>query len=196
MPEKNWPADFVNTDLVCSKEDLKTLSCWTAGRDRSAVPRDMLSTGSLRLKDIVEPGRMGALPIAELRKRDMDTDGDDAFVYAGYPRLAALIERVMADRKVRRGQPQSFKPPKTATPAIDRETGHYKAGRLSEIMSLQRGGQIMGAASNLAARFMAQPDQLREAMARNMMFGTYDGIERDLRTGLREVLEGDARRPR
>ncbi|WP_313904370.1 XopAD/skwp family type III secretion system effector, partial [Rhizobium laguerreae] len=114
VPEKNWPADFVNTDLVCSKEDLKTLSCWTAGRDRSAVPRDMLSTGSLRLKDIVEPGRMGALPIAELRKRDMDTDGDDAFVYAGYPRLAALIERVMADRKVRRGQPQSFKPPKTA----------------------------------------------------------------------------------
>ncbi|WP_177309940.1 hypothetical protein [Rhizobium tibeticum] len=35
-------------------------------------------------------------------------------------------------------------------------------------MSLQRGGQIMGAASTLAARFMAQPDQLREAMARNM----------------------------
>ncbi|WP_348649607.1 shikimate kinase, partial [Rhizobium leguminosarum] len=195
VPEKNWPADFVNTDLVCSKEDLKTLSCWTAGRDRSAVPRDMISTGSLRLKDIVEPGRMGALPIAELRKRNMDTDGDDAFVYAGYPRLAALIAREMADREDRRGQPQSFKPPKTATPAIDRETGHYKAGRLSEIMSLQRGGQIMGAASTLAARFMAQPDQLREAMARNMMFGTYDGIERDLRTGLREVLEGDARDP-
>ncbi|WP_461522913.1 XopAD/skwp family type III secretion system effector [Rhizobium leguminosarum] len=195
VPEKNWPADFVNTDLVCSKEDLKTLSCWTDGRDRSVVPRDMLSTGSLRLKDIVEPGRMGALPIAELRKRNMDTDGDDAFVYAGYPRLAALIAREMADREDRRGQPQSFKPPKTATPAIDRETGHYKAGRLSEIMSLQRGGQIMGAASTLAARFMAQPDQLREAMARNMMFGTYDGIERDLRNGLREVLEGDARDP-
>ncbi|KPB16857.1 hypothetical protein AC519_0618 [Pseudomonas savastanoi] len=41
----------------------------------------------------------------------------------------------------------------------------------------------MGAASTLAARFMAQPDHLREAMARNMMFGTYDGIERDLRNG-------------
>ncbi|RVL88284.1 hypothetical protein CN136_37035, partial [Sinorhizobium meliloti] len=195
VPKENWPADFVNMDLVCSKEDLKTLSCWTAGRDRSAVPRDMLSTGSLRLKDIVEPGRMGALPIAELRNRNMDTDGDDAFVYAGYPKLAALIAREMAAREDRRGQPQSFKPPKTATPAIDRETGRYKAGRLSEIMSLQRGGQIVGAASTLAARFMAQPDQLREAMARNMMFGTYDGIERDLRTGLREVLEGDDRSP-
>ncbi|WP_230851556.1 hypothetical protein, partial [Pseudomonas savastanoi] len=69
------------------------------------------------------------------------------------------------------------------TPAIDPDNGHYQAGRLSEIMSLQRGGQIMGAASTLAARFMAQPDHLREAMARNMMFGTYDGIERDLRNG-------------
>ncbi|RMN67585.1 hypothetical protein ALQ55_04715, partial [Pseudomonas savastanoi pv. savastanoi] len=85
VPSKNWPANFADMDLACSKEDLKTLSRWTTGRDRSAVPQDMLSTGSLRLKDIVEPGRMGALPIPELRKRNMDTDGDDAFVYAGYP---------------------------------------------------------------------------------------------------------------
>nr|WP_015060666.1 XopAD/skwp family type III secretion system effector [Pseudomonas savastanoi]CBZ39966.1 conserved hypothetical protein [Pseudomonas savastanoi pv. savastanoi] len=195
VPSKNWPANFADMDLACSKEDLKTLSRWTTGRDRSAVPQDMLSTGSLRLKDIVEPGRMGALPIPELRKRNMDTDGDDAFVYAGYPKLAALISREMADREVRRGQPRSFKPPKTATPAIDPDNGHYQAGRLSEIMSLQRGGQIMGTASTLAARFMAQPDHLREAMARNMMFGTYDGIERDLRNGLRVALDGKARDP-
>ncbi|KWT36120.1 XopAD/skwp family type III secretion system effector, partial [Pseudomonas amygdali] len=195
VPSKNWPANFADMDLACSKEDLKTLSRWTTGRDRSAVPQDMLTTGSLRLKDIVEPGRMGALPIPELRKRNMDTDGDDAFVYAGYPKLAALISREMADREVRRGQPRSFKPPKTATPAIDPDNGHYQAGRLSEIMSLQRGGQIMGAASTLAARFMAQPDHLREAMARNMMFGTYDGIERDLRNGLRVALDGKARDP-
>ncbi|UPT37642.1 XopAD/skwp family type III secretion system effector [Pseudomonas amygdali] len=195
VPSKNWPANFADMDLACSKEDLKTLSRWTTGRDRSAVPQDMLTTGSLRLKDIVEPGRMGALPIPELRKRNMDTDGDDAFVYAGYPKLAALISREMVDREVRRGQPRSFKPPKTATPAIDPDNGHYQAGRLSEIMSLQRGGQIMGAASTLAARFMAQPDHLREAMARNMMFGTYDGIERDLRNGLRVALDGKARDP-
>ncbi|WP_372469391.1 XopAD/skwp family type III secretion system effector [Xanthomonas dyei] len=195
VPENNWPVDFADTDLVCSKEDLKTLSRWTNGRDRSALPRDMLSTGSLRLKDIVEPGRLGALPIAELRKRNMDTDGDDAFVYAGYPKLAALISRVMVDRERRRGRQQSFKPPKTATPAIDPVSGHYQAGRLSEIMSLKRGQQITSAAATLAARFMAQPDDLREALARNMMFGTYDGIERELRTGLRELLEGEARDP-
>ncbi|UZB12119.1 hypothetical protein OM954_21225 [Xanthomonas phaseoli pv. phaseoli] len=195
VPEKQWPAAFADTDLACSKEDLKTLSCWTNGRDRGALPRDILSTGSLRLKDIVEPGRLGALPIDELRKRNMDTDGDDAFVYAGYPKLAALISRVMVDRQARRGRQQSFKPPKTATPAIDPVSGRYQPGRLSEIMSLKRGQRITSAAATLASRFMAQPDALREAMARDMMFGTYDGIERELRTGLRELLEEPARDP-
>ncbi|WP_460198945.1 XopAD/skwp family type III secretion system effector [Xanthomonas campestris pv. passiflorae] len=195
VPEKQWPAAFADTDLACSKEDLKTLSCWTNGRDRGALPRDILSTGSLRLKDIVEPGRLGALPIDELRKRNMDTDGDDAFVYAGYPKLAALISRVMVDRQARRGRQQSFKPPKTATPAIAPDSGHYQAGRLSEIMSLKRGQRITSAAATLAARFMGQPNELREAMARDMMFGTYDGIERELRNGLRELLEEPARDP-
>ncbi|MEC5079332.1 XopAD/skwp family type III secretion system effector [Xanthomonas oryzae pv. oryzicola] len=195
VPEQQWPAAFSDTDLACSKEDLKTLSCWTNGRDRGALPRDILSTGSLRLKDIVEPGRLGALPIDELRKRNMDTDGDDAFVYAGYPKLAALISQVMVDRQVRRGRQQSFKPPKTATPAIDPVSGHYQPGRLAEIMSLKRGQRITSAAATLASRFMGQPNELREAMARDMMFGTYDGIERGLRNGLRELLEEPVRDP-
>ncbi len=142
----------------------------------------------------MEPGRLGALPIDELRKRDMDTDGDDAFIYAGYPKLAALISRVM-DRKARLGRQKSFKPPKTATPAIDPVSGHYQPGRLSEIMALKRGQRITSAAATLAARFMGQPDELREAMARDMMFGTYDGIERGLRDGLRELLEEQVRDP-
>ncbi len=194
VPEQQWPAAFSDTDLACSKEDLKTLSSWTNGRDRGALPRDILSTGSLRLKDIVEPGRLGALPIDELRKRDMDTDGDDAFIYAGYPKLAALISRVM-DRKARLGRQKSFKPPKTATPAIDPVTGHYQPGRLAEIMALKRGQRITSAAATLAARFMGQPNELREAMARDMMFGTYDGIERGLRNGLRELLDEQVRDP-
>ncbi|MGK9145397.1 hypothetical protein KXR77_18130 [Xanthomonas euvesicatoria] len=195
VPEQQWPAEFSDTDLACSKEDLKTLSCWTNGRDRGALPRDILSTGSLRLKDIVEPGRLGALPIDELRKRNMDTDGDDAFIYAGYPKLAALISRVMLDRQARRGRQQSFKPPKTATPAIDPVSGHYQPGRLAEIMSLKRGQRITSAAATLAARFLGQPNELREAMARDMMFGTYDGIERGLRNGVRELLEEPVRDP-
>ncbi|MCV3211840.1 type III effector protein [Mesorhizobium sp. YC-39] len=187
-PKGCWSPAHEDMDLVCSKEDLKTLSRWTDGRDRAAAPSDMLSTGSLRVKEIVQPGRLGALPINELRKRNMDCDGDDAFVYAGYPKLAALIERVMDGRAARRSQPRSFKPPKTATPAFD-DSGHYQPGRASEILAEQRGRKLMGSASTLATRFLSQPDDLREAMAHSMMFGTYDGVERSLRNGLSAVLE-------
>lgn len=189
LPNGCWSPAHADMDLVCSKEDLKTLSRWTDGRDRAAAPSAVLSTGSLRVKEIVQPGRLGALPIDELRKRNMDCDGDDAFVYAGYPKLATLIGRVMDERAARRGQPRSFKPPKTATPAFDADTGHYQPGRVSEILAEQRGRKLLGRASSLAARFLSQPDDLREAMAHSMMFGTYDGIERSLRNGLRAVLE-------
>ena len=137
-PRDYWSPEHKGMDLACSREDLKTLSRWTDGRDRAALPLEMSSTGSLRVKEVVVPGRVGALPISELRKRNMDTDGDDAFVYAGYPKLAALIERVMAERTERRGQPRSFKPPKTATPAFDPDSGRYKPGRAAEIRCATR----------------------------------------------------------
>ncbi|UIF88704.1 hypothetical protein KAF44_25710 (plasmid) [Cupriavidus necator] len=54
---------------------------------------------------------------------------------------------------------------------------------------------MLGKAATLAMRFLAQPDELREAMARNMMFGTYDGVARDLRNGLRRRLQGDKDAP-
>ncbi len=193
-PPGYWSSAHENMDLACSTEDLKVLSRWKHGRDRDSLPAAMLSTGSLRVKDILLPGRLGALPIPELRKRNMDTDGDDAFVYAGYPKLAAHIRRVMEDRNRRRGTVHSFKPPKTASPAFD-EQGQYQAGRAREILAEQRGGQLVGVASNAATRFLSQPDALREAMARNMMIGTYDGVERRLRNGLRARLEGHENAP-
>ncbi|WP_280920933.1 XopAD/skwp family type III secretion system effector, partial [Cupriavidus sp. AcVe19-1a] len=186
--------DHQGLHLACSREDLKTLSRWKIRRERDALPQQMFSTGSLRVKDVLLPGRLGAIPIAELRKRSMDTDGDDAFVYAGYPALAGHIRRVMQSRQARRGEERSFKPPKTAHPAID-ERGRYQAGRAREIMAEQRGGALLGKAATLAMRFLAQPDDLREAIARNMMFGTYDGVERDLRNGLRRRLQGDEDAP-
>ncbi|AXV84016.1 type III effector protein (plasmid) [Ralstonia solanacearum] len=190
-PPQYWSPGHEGMDMACSREDLKTLSRWTAGRDRAALPRDMLSTGSLRVKEMVVPGRLGALPITELRKRDMDTDGDDAFVYAGYPKLAAHISHVMSARKRRRGLQRSFKPRKTAAPALDLHGQHYQPGRASEILAEQRGRRLRGTASLLATRFLAQPDTLREAMARDMMFGIYDGIERSLRNGLFDLLEAE-----
>ncbi|UIF89390.1 Type III effector protein (Skwp5) (plasmid) [Cupriavidus necator] len=186
--------DHQGLHLACSREDLKTLSRWKSRRERDTLPQQMFSTGSLRVKDVLLPGRLGAIPIAELRKRSMDTDGDDAFVYAGYPALVGHIGRVMQSRQARRGEERSFKPPKTAHPAID-ERGRYQAGRAREIMAEQRGGALLGKAATLAMRFLAQPDELREAMARNMMFGTYDGVARDLRNGLRRRLQGDKDAP-
>lgn len=156
----------------------------------------MLSTGSLRVKEMVVPGRLGALPITELRKRDMDTDGDDAFVYAGYPKLAAHVTNVMDTRKKLRGLQRSFKPRKTAAPALDFNSRHYQPGRASEILSEQRGRRLRGTASLLATRFLAQPDALREAMARDMMFGVYDGVERSLRNGLFDLIEAERLDPR
>ncbi len=170
------------------------LSRWKRGRARAALPDAMLSTGSLRVKDILMPGRLGALPIPELRKRNMDTDGDDAFVYAGYPKLAAHIRQVMEERSGRRTTEYAFKPPKTASPAFD-EQGQYQAGRAREILAVQRGGQLVGSASNAVTRFLSQPDELREAMARDMMFGTYDGVDRRLRNGLRARISGSADAP-
>ncbi len=193
-PQGYWSSAHGSMDLACSREDLKVLSRWKQGRDRASLPDAMFSTGSLRVKDILMPGRLGALPIPELRKRNMDTDGDDAFVYAGYPKLAAHIRQVMEERDRRRETVQSFKPPKTASPAFD-EQGQYQAGRAREILAVQRGGQLVGAASNAATRFLSQPDALREAMAEGMMFGTYDGVDRRLRNGLRALITGRADAP-
>ncbi|MCF1443844.1 XopAD/skwp family type III secretion system effector [Ralstonia nicotianae] len=193
-PPGYWSSAHDGMDLACSREDLKVLSRWKQGRDRAGLPDTMLSTGSLRVKDILMPGRLGALPIPELRKRNMDTDGDDAFVYAGYPKLAAHIRQVMEERGGRRKTEYAFKPPKTASPAFD-EQGQYQAGRAREILAVQRGGQLVGAASNAATRFLSQPDALREAMARDMMFGTYDGVDRRLRNGLRARIGGSADAP-
>ncbi len=195
-PPQYWSPGHEGMDMACSREDLKTLSRWVAGRDRGALPPDMLSTGSLRVKEMVVPGRLGALPITELRKRDMDTDGDDAFVYAGYPKLAAHVTNVMDTRKKLRGLQRSFKPRKTAAPALDFNSRHYQPGRASEILSEQRGRRLRGTASLLATRFLAQPDALREAMARDMMFGVYDGVERSLRNGLFDLIEAERLDPR
>ncbi|WP_175413682.1 XopAD/skwp family type III secretion system effector [Brenneria rubrifaciens] len=189
-PPGYWSPDHAEQDMVCSREDLKILSRWKMRRDRGSLPDQMLSTGNLRVKDTLIPGRLGALPIPEMRKRNMDTDGDEAYVYMGYPALTTHIREVMAERTQRRGAEKSFKPEKTATAAID-DQGRYHFGRSREIMNEQIGSKLLGRASTLANRFLAQPDDLREKMAHTMMFGVYDGIERSLRNGLRQWLAGE-----
>ena len=186
-----WSPAHSALDMACSKEDLKTLSRWTNGRERASTPNMILSTGSLRVKEFLFSGRLGALPIDELRKRAMDTDGDDAFIYAGYPRLAALIERVMAERNQRRGEPRSFKPPKTAPlPGTVRLVGIIPAAQLRFSLHSDVNAWSQPPATCLPA-FSRNQDDIRSAMAREMLFGTYEGIEKSLRNGLYDFL-GDA----
>jgi hypothetical protein len=194
VPPGYWPAEYADRDMVCSKEDLKIFSDWQRGRNRRDIPERMLSTGSLRVKDISPPGSLAALPIAELRKRNMDCDGDDIFVYAGYPALAKHIDHVMHERNQRRGVQVSLKPQKTANSAFD-ERGEYHLSRIREILAEQRGSQLLRQASTLVTRFLAQSDALREEMACSMMFGTYDGVEPSLRDGLRAWLPASGQTP-
>ncbi len=189
-PKGAWPKAYADLDLACSTEDMKTLSAWTESRARPRSAVSMTTTGSLRVKDLLLPGELGAVPIRELRKRDMDTDGDDAYVFAGYPKLTELITRVVADRARRKGEQRSFKPQKTAQTAYDADR-RYHAGRARNIIDAQQGDALVGKASMAATRFMAQPDALREKIAEDWMFGTYEGTERELRNALRELIADD-----
>jgi hypothetical protein len=165
VPDEHWPRHYHALDMACSRQDMKMHSSWTAGRKRHEIPAQMRSTGSLRIKDILLPGQCGALPIDELRKRDMDTDGDDVFLYLDCPVLASAIEGAMQTRAKQRGPTPSFKPPKTAQTAID-PNGIYRAGRAREIINALRGHRLTGRASSAAARYLAQPDEIREQIAR------------------------------
>ncbi|WP_174995747.1 DUF1601 domain-containing protein [Pandoraea horticolens] len=165
VPDEHWPQHHHTLDMACSRHDMKMHSSWTDGRKRNEIPAQMKSTGSLRVKDILLPGQCGALPIAELRKRDMDTDGDDAFLYTDCPALARLIENTMEVRAKQRGPARSFKPLKTAQAAID-SSGIYRVGRAGEIIEALRGYRLMGRASSAAARYLAQPDEIREQIAK------------------------------
>jgi len=186
MPEY-WPEEYQDLDMASSTEDMKAFSGWIAKRDRDALPATMPTTGSLRVKDLLLPGTLGAIPIPELRKRDMDTDGDDAYVFAGYPKLTELVKTTMTERNERKGAPRSFKPVKTAQTAYDKEQ-NYQPGRASNILDAQQGDALVGKASMAAVRFLAQPDDIRHKMAEDWMFGTYDGVERDLRNGLLDLV--------
>ncbi|SUA93244.1 DUF1601 domain-containing protein [Pandoraea pulmonicola] len=165
VPDDHWPRHHHALDMACSRQDMKMHSSWTTGRKRHEIPAQMQSTGSLRVKDILLPGQCGAMPIDELRKRDMDTDGDNIFLYLDCPALAHAIDGAMQARAAQRGPTPSFKPPKTAQVAID-PNGIYRAGRAREIIDALRGHHLMGRASSAAARYLAQPNEIREQIAK------------------------------
>jgi gas vesicle protein len=187
-PKGCWPAQYAELDMACSTEDMKIHSSWMQGRARDALPEVMPCTGSFRVKDI--RGNIAAVPAAVQKKYDADADGDEMLACAGYPKTAAFIDEVMEDRNRQRVVAESFKPPKSAEPAF--RDGVYKAGRGEQILQVQQGDELVARASTAMTRFLSQPDAIREAMARDMMFGTYDGVQRELHDDLLDLLETES----
>lgn len=187
VPDEMWPADD-DSQWVWSREDMKVHSSWTEGRRRDQLPPHMDTVGSLRVKEVFPPGSLIAVPVSELRKRDADCDGDKVFVYAGLPKMAHALERFFDAQTLRTGVAESLKPPKTAHPSFA-DDGRYQAGRAAEILSALDGQELVGRFSNLSFLFTGQPAALRDAMAETALFGLYEGTERQLRKGLRAMLD-------
>jgi hypothetical protein len=186
-PPGCWSPAHADKVMVCSSEDVKTYTPWTHARERDKLPTGMPSTGSLRMKEFTPPGAIGAITIEDLRRHDMDCDGDDGFLYADAPQLTAHIDRTLQERNARRGTPVSFKPKKTAQPAIDAE-GNYQVGRGKEILGAMEGSKLVGESSSSSMNYVSQPDEVRQSLAEQFLYGAYDGIERELRNGLRDML--------
>ncbi|MHA6823507.1 XopAD/skwp family type III secretion system effector [Ralstonia pseudosolanacearum] len=190
VPDALWPKDN-DAQWVWSTEDMKIHSSWTQRRERDRLPARMDTVGSLRVKDIFLPGTLIAVPIDELGKRDADCDGDKVFVYAGAPKMAEAISEFFAARERRIGRMPSFKPPKTASAAVD-EAGRYHAGRAAEVLSAVRGQALMRRMSTLQFHLWGQPQAVRERIAEQAIFGTFEGTRRELRRGLRRLLYNPA----
>ncbi len=190
VPDALWPKDN-DAQWVWSTEDMKVHSSWTRRRERDRLPARMNTVGSLRLKDIFPPGALIAVPIDELSKRDADCDGDKVFVYAGAPKMAEAISGFFAARERRIGKMPSFKPVKTANAAVD-EAGHYHAGRAAEVLSAVRGQELVRRMSTFQFHFWGQPQAVRERIAEQAIFGTFEGTRRELRRGLRRLLYNPA----
>ncbi|MGE1003307.1 XopAD/skwp family type III secretion system effector [Ralstonia pseudosolanacearum] len=186
VPDALWPKGN-DAQWVWSTEDMKIHSSWTRRRERDRLPARMDTVGSLRVKDIFAPGALIAVPIDELGKRDADCDGDKVFVYAGAPKMAQAIAGFFAARERRIGRMPSFKPVKTARAAVD-EAGQYHAGRAVEVLSAVRGQELVRRMSTFQFHFWGQPQALRERIAEQAIFGTFEGTRRELRRGLRRLL--------
>ncbi|MDB0543230.1 type III effector protein skwp2, partial [Ralstonia solanacearum] len=187
VPDAMWPQDN-DAQWVWSTEDIKVHSTWTEGRRRDRLAPRMDTVGSLRVKEVFPPGSLMAVPIGELRKRDADCDGDKVFLYAGLPKMAQAVTRFLDDRERRIGKLGSFKPPKTAHGVLDAE-GRYQAGRAAEVLSALRGQELVGRFSSLQFLFFGQPPALQATLAEHALFGTYEGTERELRHGIRALLQ-------
>ncbi|MEE6176794.1 WXG100-like domain-containing protein [Mycobacterium sp. 050134] len=183
VPDEKWPLDYADRSVVFSAEDIKTHSDWLASKDRNTSDTEMVATGILQATEVFGPGSLAAVPPHEQKKLDGDFDGDAVIIIGDRPALFDHVQRFERELKPL----PSLKPPKSHTPAIDQESGHYKFGRGRQILSTKLG--TLQRYSSLLLAYLAQSPDTRRWIAERSVFGTYEGLDPHLKQQFRQALE-------
>ncbi|WP_229171033.1 MULTISPECIES: XopAD/skwp family type III secretion system effector [Bradyrhizobium] len=182
VPDEMWPADFAGRGLVMSAEDVKCHSSWTKRKDRVKMDTPVDCVGILQATELFAPGSLVAVPPGEQKKLDGDFDGDSIVIIGDRPQLYEHVRQFDQEEQAR--QMGSLKPPKSHTPAI--EDGRYKFGRGSQILAATR--NVLEIYTGLQRGFLAQSHECRQWFAERAVFGTYEGIHRELQRDIRHLL--------
>ncbi|WP_412177453.1 shikimate kinase, partial [Mesorhizobium sp. YC-39] len=183
VPDEMWPADYAERGLVMSAEDVKSHSSWTTSKDRVTVDTSLDCVGILQATEVFAPGSLVAVPTGEQKKLDGDFDGDTVIILGDRPRLYEHVREF--DQKEQARGLRSLKPPKSHTPAIDGE--RYQFSRASQILAATQ--NVLETYTSLQRNFLAQPHEARQWFAERAIFGIYEGVNPELRHGLRELLD-------
>ncbi|QOZ23997.1 XopAD/skwp family type III secretion system effector [Bradyrhizobium sp. CCBAU 51753] len=183
VPDEMWPADFADRGLVMSAEDVKCHSSWINGKDRAKMDTPLDCVGVLQATELFAPGSVVAVPPGEQKKLDGDFDGDGLVLIGDRPQLYEHVRQFDQDEQLR--GLGSLKPPKSHTPAI--EDGRYKFGRASQILAATR--NVLEIYTGLQRGFLAQSHEGRQWFAERAVFGTYEGIHRELQRDIRQLLK-------
>ncbi|SFL21799.1 hypothetical protein SAMN04488498_1628, partial [Mesorhizobium albiziae] len=182
VPDEMWPANYADRGLVISAEDIKCHSSWTTGKDRAKVDTQVECVGILQATEVFAPGSLVAVPTGEQKKLDGDFDGDTVIILGDRPQLYEHV-RQFDEKEQARGF-RSLKPPKSHTPAL--EGDNYQFGRVSQILAATQ--DVLETYSCLQRSFLAQSDDARQWFAERAVFGTYEGVQHELRREIGQLL--------
>ncbi|WP_206073786.1 XopAD/skwp family type III secretion system effector [Mesorhizobium sophorae] len=182
VPDKMWPAAYADRGLVMSAEDVKCHASWTSSKDRVKVDTPLDCLGILQATEVFAPGSLVAVPTGEQKKLDGDFDGDTVIILGDRPQLYEHL-RAFDHREQALGLP-SLKPPKSHTPAL--EGDDYQFSRARQILSATQ--NVLETYTCLQRSFLAQSHEARRWFAERAVFGTYEGVHKELRRDIGQLL--------
>ncbi|WP_051390109.1 XopAD/skwp family type III secretion system effector [Bradyrhizobium sp. Ec3.3] len=181
-PDAMWPTAFADRGVVLSAEDVKCHSRWTERKDRVKEDTSLECVGILQATEVFAPGSLVAVPPDEQKRLDGDFDGDTVIILGDRPALYQHVRQFDQEEQAR--GLRSLKPPKSHTPAIEGE--RYQFSRTSQILAATQ--NVLETYTGLQRTFLAQSHDARGWFAERAVFGTYEGIQQELKRDLRELL--------